>query len=109
MLVIPFRTGKRTYACALKFGKYDNGRTTILLVDHINMEPLCKATVNIPEISLGDNEVIIKDYAENKGVLSSLSMHGIISVWKKEIQVGFVKVYVCDLLVDPTSKMFYQY
>ena len=104
MITITHRVFNEDYVCAIKFGKYENDRIAILLVDHISMEPICKATVNIPEADIASNEVIIKNYGENEGVLTTLSMNGIISIWKRTIDHGYVKSYVCELLVDPTDK-----
>lgn len=110
MVIVSHRVGKRDYACAIKFGKYENDRIAILLVDHISMEPICKATVNIPEADIASNEVIIKNYGENEGVLTTLSRSGIIAPWNRTIAHGYAISFVCQLLVYPEDKTkFYQY
>ena len=57
---------------------YDNGRHAILLVDAEDKEPIAKSTVNIPEATLGEHQVIIKDYSENEGMVRALIDAGII-------------------------------
>lgn len=64
-------------------------------------EPITTATVNIPEIPLKDNELIIKDYSENEGILETLKQNGLITDIKREISTGHVTVHV----VEKTSKL----
>lgn len=54
----------------LKFGKYDNGRHAIELIETEMHTPYARATVNTPEIAcLLDNQIIIKNYSENKDMV----------------------------------------
>ncbi len=100
----------KSWNCFLKLGHYGaNGRLAIqLLSDEENAdkgvyygEPITVATVNIPEVPLKENEVIIKDYSENKGILETLQKNGLITDTKREISIGFVTVHV----VEKTAKL----
>lgn len=79
-------------------GQYGNGRTALELIDSTDGEPVMVATVNVPDIPLEENEVIIKDYSENEGVLDCLIKEGIVSKPKRHISTGFVLCPVVDLL-----------
>jgi hypothetical protein len=55
----------------LKFGRYQgNDRLAIDIVDKESCNPYARATINTPEIAiLNDNQIIIKNYSENKGMV----------------------------------------
>ena len=57
------------------------------------------ATVNIPEIPLESDEVIIKDYSENEGMLKALLTAGIVAEPHRFVGSGFVTMPVCRLLI----------
>lgn len=57
--------------------KYGNGRTALELV--YRGEPYAVATVNLPDENIADDEVVIKDYSENVGILQALVEHRVIS------------------------------
>ena len=52
---------------------YANSRKVIELFEAETGEPFCVATVNIPDAFLLKQEVVIKDYSENEGILSPIS------------------------------------
>jgi len=86
----------------IELGKYANGRTRINLIDDLDNEPYCTATTNLPEVLLLDNEVFIKDYSENEGVLDFLTTNNIVIATDKWATSGFVDVQVCTL--NPESE-----
>jgi hypothetical protein len=92
----------KDWDCVLQFEQYHNGRTAILLIDAEDSSPIATATVNIPEASVGDDEVIIKDYSENSGMFNVLAMAGVIA----SDPVGFTSsgfidnIPICKLLID---------
>lgn len=61
-------------------------------------EPYLTASVNVTE-RLADNEVAIKDYSENVGVLSALVGAGIVSAPVRWLLTMHVQIPVCRLLV----------
>jgi len=78
----------------------NNKATAITLVD---MEDGCDyavATINIPELSLPSNQVVIKNYSENEGILEKLIAEGVVSEPINIVQTGFVTVPICRLLVS---------
>lgn len=100
----------KSWNCFLNLGYYGaGGRLAIkLLSDEENAdkgvyygEPIAVATVNIPEIELKDNEIIIKNYSENEGMLETLKNFGFITEAKREISTGHTTVYV----VEKTPKL----
>jgi len=84
--------------CSLQFGNYGNGRLSIQLADR-HGEPYGRATVNLPDEVLGEDEVFIKDYSENEGMLSALIEAGIVADTGRRVRTGYVEVPVCKLLV----------
>lgn len=103
----------RNWLCTVEFAKYSNGRTAIRLLNAESVDDdgfvypprsmaIATATVNIPDYTdLGKDDVIIKDYSENDGMLSSLINAGIIARPHDRFWTGFVEVYICRLLVKP--------
>lgn len=60
------------------------------------------ATTCVPEIPIDVNEeVIIKDYSENEGVMQAMIDSGIISKPVREAEGNFVSFPVCKLLKKP--------
>lgn len=73
--------------------KYNNGRTAIELLENdpeIGPVPYAVATVNMPDVLLADNEVLVKDYSENEGVLDFLIKYNIVTPTPNGVQSGFV-------------------
>ena len=96
------------YTCHVKKTKYtNNGRIALQLVSAIDdlkndvykEEPLFTATVNLPPEPLQPNEVIIKNYSENEGMLDALVDAGIVKTTGRIIQSGFVTCHVATLLI----------
>jgi hypothetical protein len=103
----------KSWNCRLVFGRYPNSRIAIQLY---NDEPLkedgytispgteliATATVNVVDYEkLGKNQVIIKNYSENEGMLEALINANIISKPVGQVKTRFVTVAICDLLVEP--------
>ena len=78
--------------------RYANGQNSIRLVDSDGM-PFMTASVAIDHelVQLEDDEVIIKNYSENEGILEALIEAGIIEKPFAEIPVNFVTLYVAAL------------
>ncbi len=94
-------TALSKYEVYLSFGAYRNGRTSIELLDANDGCPVMVATVNIDDVTLSGNEIIIKDYSENEGVLDFLVQNKITSRPKRWISTGWITCPVVDLLVKP--------
>jgi len=97
----PHWPGSKLYKCKLLRGEYENGRTALELVDAKTSEPVARATTNLPDVHLGDDEVIIKDYSENVGMLAALTKAGVVSDPVRWMRPSIlVKVPVCKLLLE---------
>ena len=93
---------ERSTIVSIKLDKYANGRTRICLLDSIDNEPYAVATTNLPDVLLLDNEVIVKDYSENEGMLEFLTTNNIVVPTNNWVSTGFVDVQVCTL--NPESE-----
>lgn len=94
------------YDCKVIFGKYQKNnskidRIAIMLIDKDTKEPIADATSNLPTFPLKPYEVLIKNYSENEGILQALIDGGIIEDTGIAISTGFVKLNLCNLLVEP--------
>lgn len=97
------------WECFLELGHYGSGRLAIQLVSAVENkeqdlfigEPIATATVNLPDIPLGADEIIIKNYSENEGMLNSLQKAGLVSVPVRQIQTGYATASV----VKKTAKL----
>jgi hypothetical protein len=81
----------------VRVGTYPNGRVSISLFDTEDGCPYAIASVNLPDVLLADNEVLIKDYSENEGILDFLLENKIVSRTENGVQSGFVWIPVCTL------------
>ena len=82
--------------CEVRVGTYNFGRrTTLQLIDYKNKEPYATATVNID--GLDADEVAIKCYSENAGMLGALFEAKIIHPPHRHVNSGFVTIPVCHL------------
>jgi len=84
--------------CHLQFGRYTNGRLAISLYN-VDGEPFTTATINVPAMPLAQNQVLIKDYDENEGLLAALESAGIVRTTGVRCRLGFVQADVCHLLI----------
>jgi hypothetical protein len=92
------KTAYETYNVRLKFAKYNNGRTAIELIDVEDGCPVMMATVNLPETDLNEDEIIIKNYSENEGVLEFLIENGIVGNPLRTVSSGWITCPVVKLL-----------
>jgi len=79
-----------TYDVSVKLSKYDNDRTAIQLTDVSDGMPYATATVNMPNVLLEDNEVLVKDYSENEGMLEFLIRNNIVTPTMQGVHAGHV-------------------
>ena len=80
----------QTRDVVIQLHKYENNRTAIQLIDAIDGQPYATASVNVPDVLLLDNEVLIKDYSENEGMLDFLCRNNIVTSTPNGVQSGFV-------------------
>lgn len=84
-----------------KVAYQSNGRPALEIVDESEgfKETVAIATVNLPDEPLESDEVFIKDWSENEGVLNDLIEMGVISEPISSVQTGFCVAYKCKLLM----------
>lgn len=87
----------KDWRCRVQKGRYTNGRTALQLVDADDGEPVATATVNLPEVELAPDEVLVKSYSENTGMLEALEEAGIVRPTGEWVESGFVRVQKCRL------------
>ena len=85
--------------CQLRLARYRNGRLAIQLHRADDGLPVATATVNVPSMPLEDQQVLIKDYAENQGILAALERAGIVRATNRRCRVGYEQANVCRLLI----------
>ncbi len=84
----------------LGFAKYPNNRLAMQLFEKETDDLYAMATINLPNEELADDEVIIKNYSENKGILPMLEKAGIVKRTERTVYSGFISAHVCKLLID---------
>ena len=82
-------------------GEYPNGRLAIVLVDPDFGECWAVATVNLPEVHLEKDEIIVKDWSENEGMLAFLVDNGLVEDTGKTAATG----YATANIVKVTDKL----
>lgn len=87
----------RGYQVSATFKKYANGQNCIKLIDKMDGFPYATATVSVEE-KIEEDEVVIKDYSENVGLLDVLVKGGVVSDPIRVIRMNYVELYVCKLL-----------
>lgn len=84
----------------IQLGYYPNGRVVIQLIDPEDNCCNAIATVNIPEMFIPEGYVLIKDYAENHGILQDLIDGGLVGQPIDTVPCGYSQAHVCPLLVS---------
>lgn len=87
--------------CTVAFAKYGNGRFAIQLFDAETHEPIATASVNLPFEPLASDEIAIKDYSENEGILDALVKAGVVSTPLRFVESGWVSIPICHLIGVP--------
>ena len=81
------------YHVSIEWGVYPNGRRAMKLMDDSNGFPIMIATVNLPGHHLEENEVFIKNWSENEGILEELQRLGVVGETLDEVPTGFVTAH----------------
>lgn len=91
----------KQWTCELEFRKYENQRTAIVLVGtgQFEGEQIAVASVNLPDEPMNEDEIAIKDYSGNVGMIDFLASAGVINPTPvRYIESGYVSIPVCKLL-----------
>lgn len=90
----------RGWACRVERASYGNTERIALPLSNVEDGlTVAVATVHTPESSLAADEVVIKDYSENEGMLGLLVAEGIVSPPLREVPSGYVTLYLCRCLL----------
>ena len=98
METLALKTPHAEYDVIIQRKRYSNGRLALEIIDVEDGCPVMMATVNIPEANLKPDEVIIKNYSENEGMLDFLLRNGIVEKPHRYENSGFVRVPVCKII-----------
>jgi len=85
------------YEIDIKMSKYGNGQNRMEFIDKEDGFSVLVASVAIDE-NISSDEIAIKDYSENEGVLKFLMEKGIVSSPLKYFNSGFVRIPLCKLM-----------
>ena len=98
MQTYKLKTQYSDYNVIIESGRYRNGRLALELIDAEDGCPVMTATVNLPEVKLEENEIIIKNYSENEGVLEFLIENKITSNPVRCVNNGFVDFPIVKII-----------
>ena len=87
------------FKCKVTKKHYSNKRIALELIDCIDGDSVAVATINLPDVDMKPDEVAIKDYSENEGMLDILIAADIISQPIMFVRSGFINVPICKLLM----------
>ena len=84
--------------CDIEIGKYfKTNKNYIKFIEKETGEPWTTASVNIPDIHIGDEDVILKIYSENSGIMQDLLDNDIIEEPHSYIQSQMVQFPVARI------------
>lgn len=84
--------------CELQRLEYAGGRTALVLIDARDGEPVATVTVNLPDQPLGPNEVFVKDWNENDGMVAAMERAGVLRNTGQYVRTGHVVAPKCELI-----------
>lgn len=90
------------YLCNAQFQTYQCGQTAIQLITQEG-EPYTTATSAAPAVNLEPDEVLIKDFSENEGVLAALNKAGIVYSPHGVVDLMFNHLHRCRLTPEAIS------
>lgn len=87
-----------SYKTFFRVGQYSNGRIALeLITDDKYQECFAVLTVNLPEIKIGENNIIVKTWSENKNVAKAALASGKFIDTGKRIPTGFVEASIWEV------------
>ena len=87
------------WECNVQLSEHVGGHNALILRDINTDEVIIIASVNLKEMPMNIDEVAIKDYSENQGVLKALRKAGIVGKPVKWVRSGFVRIAICKILI----------
>lgn len=94
------------WLCTLEVHQYQVGdRLALRLVDATTGAPVAIATLNNPAIDLAPDELLIKDYSENEGMLDTLLAAGLVHPPHRYAMSAYAQVPVVRLTMEARLAM----
>jgi len=87
----------KDYQVQIQKTEYRNGGAAIQLIDAKDGTPFATATIWVD--GLLENEVAIKNYSENLGMLTFLVTNGIVEQPHRQINNEFVTIPICNIIL----------
>lgn len=85
--------------CLIVQGTYRDGSGSLQLVSDDSLrEPIATPTASIPEAGLAAGQALVREYAENEGVLDVLVAAGVVRPTGRYVASGYVRLPVVELL-----------
>lgn len=95
--VVKLVGGDTKYDVTIKKGTYGNGRVALELIGLQNGAPFAVITVNLPEYTVRDGLVLIKNWSENEGLMEQLQAYGVLGPSIAKVPTGYVYADLCEL------------
>jgi len=87
----------RGHTLELELTRYANGRVALQLWSAEGM-PYARPSVNLPEVKMANDEVAIKDFDENQGLLDALVKAGVLEPTERFARSGYCQYPICRLV-----------
>lgn len=89
-----------SWPCRIQKGKYYGGNLALVLVHADTGETIVKATLNPEEdVALAKDEVVVKNYSENEGMLETLLSAGLVEETGRTVTMPYGSAMsVCRVL-----------
>ncbi|MBW4622357.1 MAG: hypothetical protein KME17_23755 [Cyanosarcina radialis HA8281-LM2] len=84
------------YRCQLKWSQYPDGQPCLQLWSATD-GPILTASVNLPEYLLSPDQILVKNYAENQGILEVLEAARIVKRLDR-VKSGQEQADLCQIL-----------
>lgn len=83
--------------CKLVGRRYAGDRRALVLTGANTGLPVCTASVNLPDEECAYDEIFIKDYSENSGIMTVLINAGVIERPHRKVRSEYVVIPCCRL------------
>ncbi|MDQ0896237.1 MULTISPECIES: hypothetical protein [unclassified Paenibacillus] len=92
------------FECTVEISRYVKGGAAIQLYDAQDGTPFATASICVPGLELpSESHVVIKNYAENEGILDALEEAGIVKRTGVSVRTGFASCPVAELILEPAQ------
>lgn len=88
----------KTYKTTLEVREYANRRVALRYMSDDGI-PYGVLTVNIPEASLGPNEILVKTWSENEPLAAAALASGLYRDTGRRLKTGFVEAQIWEIAI----------